>query len=212
MGYILRLPSINAATDTEKIEQIRRYLYQTIKEINWALNTLDASTPEMVEANEASADSTFALIKPMIIKSSEIINAYYTNMKSRFDDVYAPKADFEKLNAWMKVNDDSLEIGRMIDGIFVSMMRFTDSGEVDISQLPIVGDIEVYAESLQGGMAPICSSEYTIGLPDGFEDCVGTINKVGSKIIIQLTSLTTGSIASKVFNGTWGDWKYLNPQ
>lgn len=96
MGYILRLPSITAYSDAEKIEQIRTYLYQTIKDIEWSLNSLDTSNGATVEARETDANSTFALVKPLIISSADILNSYYNTIKSRLDDVYLNKNEYNK--------------------------------------------------------------------------------------------------------------------
>lgn len=87
MGFILRLPSIDALTDREKIEQMRTYLYTTVKEIEYALNTLDTTETKVV-VSEVDAASIFATIKPMIIRSSDIINSYYEIMKARLSDLF----------------------------------------------------------------------------------------------------------------------------
>ena len=225
MGYILRLPSITAPTDTEKIEQIRRYLYSTIKEINWALNTLDSATPGTVEANEVSAGSTFSMIKPMIIKSGDIINAYYDVMKPRFDDIYVSKEHYGKLEAWIKIDDLSnpktFEIGRMVGNEFVSLMKFTEDGDVILKKpytgtqkyLNVTGNITEYSKTCQDGMTPIYVNSEVTGIPEGYGDCVGTIHKSSEKTLIMITNFTTGNTATNVFTGgEWSGWKYTNPQ
>lgn len=36
----LKLPNITGETPEEQIQQIHRYLYQLVQELNWALDTL----------------------------------------------------------------------------------------------------------------------------------------------------------------------------
>ena len=42
MSINLRLPNITDPTADGKIRQIQSYLYQTIEQLNWALNTLES--------------------------------------------------------------------------------------------------------------------------------------------------------------------------
>lgn len=100
MSYILRLPPIFTAPSEEgKIEQIRTYLYQTIKDIEFSLNAIDSTAEYTVEARETDAASMFAVIKPLIIKSGDILNTYYTIIRDRLDSVYVSQADYNKHTA-----------------------------------------------------------------------------------------------------------------
>lgn len=98
MSFILKLPSINAPDDAGKIEEIRRYLYTTVKEINWALNALDGSTPNGGSTAEVDGNSVFSVIKPLIMRNADIINTYYNIIKGRLDDVYASKQYIDNLS------------------------------------------------------------------------------------------------------------------
>lgn len=85
----IRLPNITATTESGQLSQMRSYLYQFAEQLQWALNTLDKGTSaeevelknavgEVVEmTEEAKAQNTFNSIKDLIIKSADIVEAYY---------------------------------------------------------------------------------------------------------------------------------------
>ena len=102
----LRLPSISG-TDKEQLAQIRSYLYQLIPELQFALNsTGEGSTRYTVEVtnrsvgsaqtNAPSFDATvaFAQLKPLIIKSADIVQAYYEKINTVLSGEYVAQSDF----------------------------------------------------------------------------------------------------------------------
>lgn len=105
MGVELRLPNINSETPEGQLSQIRSYLYQFAEELNWALNTLSTAeeskeviqtTSEATAARESKAQDTFDDIKSLIIKSADIVNAYYEEIDNllSLSGKYAAEADF----------------------------------------------------------------------------------------------------------------------
>lgn len=105
MGVELRLPNINSVTPEGQLSQIRSYLYQFAEELNWALNTLSTAeeskeviqtTSEATAARESKAQDTFDDIKSLIIKSADIVNAYYEEIDNllSLSGKYAAEADF----------------------------------------------------------------------------------------------------------------------
>ncbi len=105
MSVELRLPNINSETPEGQLSQIRSYLYQFAEELNWALNTLSTSeeskeviqtTSEASAARESKAQDTFDDIKSLIIKSADIVNAYYEEIDNllSLSGKYAAEADF----------------------------------------------------------------------------------------------------------------------
>ena len=102
----LRLPNISG-TDKEQLSQIRSYLYQLIPELQFAFNTVASGTASpnapIVQVNNTNvttqtpsvdAAATFASIKALIIKSADIVNAYYDKINARLDGVYVAESDF----------------------------------------------------------------------------------------------------------------------
>ena len=103
MGIDIRQPNINAKTEAEV--QIRSYLIQLAEQLNWALKNIDTSnntvvvspTPKSLLSSSqttASAEATFGSIKALIIKSAEIVNAYYEEINKRIVGEYVAESDF----------------------------------------------------------------------------------------------------------------------
>lgn len=137
MSIDIRLPNISG-TDHEKVEQIRSYLYQFAEQLNWALNNLDSTvstavsqatkTPSVAEA-EAERQKNFSSIKALIIKSSDIVEAYSDEINRRLEGVYVAESEFgeykETTSNEIKANSDSIislidkigEINTSIEGI-----------------------------------------------------------------------------------------------
>ena len=106
MSIDIRLPNINSATEQGQLSQMRSYLYQLVEQLNWALNTVQdgavqtvvqpmtAPTASGTAASEQEAQDTFNSIKSLIIKSADIVNAYYETMRLRMDGEYVAESDF----------------------------------------------------------------------------------------------------------------------
>ena len=105
MSYTFKLPNISATTPQGQLAQMQSFLYQTVEQLNWALNTIEAGTASgnIVNHNtnkgsgtspEEKAASTFGEIKALIIKSADIVNAYYEKINARLVGEYVAKSDF----------------------------------------------------------------------------------------------------------------------
>lgn len=105
----IRLPNINANTDRGQLEQIRSYLYQFAEQMQWALNNLQngqtsnavqtvniagANIPVPVKEDTENKINNFAQIKALIIKSADIVDAFYQQMSARLDSSYVAVSDF----------------------------------------------------------------------------------------------------------------------
>lgn len=106
MSVELRLPNISGATEREQLGQIRNYLYQLVEQLQWALSTVGSSdqsyygvatTPRSTipQASPRTVGTVdFDAIKPLIIKSADIVNAYYEEINSRLVGEYVAESDF----------------------------------------------------------------------------------------------------------------------
>ena len=104
MGIDIRLPQINAPTDGEKIKQISSYLFQMAEQLQWALKNVDTSnktvvvtpTPKSLQPGQStvSAETTFGSIKALIIKSADIVNAYYEEINKKLVGQYVAQSEF----------------------------------------------------------------------------------------------------------------------
>ena len=107
MGIDLRMPNI-VGNDKEQLVQIRSYLYQLIPQLQWALsnvNNLGESGNQVVlsaargvvptgSTGGESPQVTFNSIKDLIIKSADIVDAYYEEINRKLESVYLAQSDF----------------------------------------------------------------------------------------------------------------------
>ena len=100
MGIDIRLPPING-TDKE----MRNYIFQPAQQLQWALSNVDTSSNTVVVAPTPKASSgarvvnnspqaTFESIKDLIIKSADIVTAYYEEINKRLVGEYVAQSDF----------------------------------------------------------------------------------------------------------------------
>lgn len=116
MNTKLRLPNITGQSDKEKWIQVQSYLYQLVEQLNLALDTVGSgnSVGSSVAALKGSggvaenpkAQATFNDIKSLIIKSADIVNAYYDSINSRLKGLYVARSDF---GVYVEQTDSSIE-------------------------------------------------------------------------------------------------------
>ena len=106
MSINLRLPNITEATPDGKLRQMQSYLYQVVEQLNWALNTIEAGGNGTVSTQtkattgssggEDKKDSgvNFNELKALIIKSADIVNAYYEKIEAKLVGKYVAQSDY----------------------------------------------------------------------------------------------------------------------
>lgn len=103
MSIQIQTPNITGETDRETLRQIRSYLYRMANQLQWAFDTLQTSGSSSdgpvlptVRQETAKTDpaSTFAGIKGLIIKSADIVDAYYAQISHRLEGQYVARSDF----------------------------------------------------------------------------------------------------------------------
>ena len=125
MSLQLRLPNITAGNEAGKLLQVQSYLYQMVQELNYALGSLEAGTAGNGTNQARNTDSgkkspteddtaaTFNAIKGLIIKSGEIVNAYYEKISVMLDGMYVSQSQFgtfsEATNSRITANSTSIE-------------------------------------------------------------------------------------------------------
>jgi hypothetical protein len=106
MSIEIRLPNITGVSEKEQLLQLKSYLYQLSEQLQWAfdnINTTGGSGNGYV-VNQApiipsvssggNAQATFSEIKSLIIKSAEIVDAYYEEINKRLEGLYVAQSDF----------------------------------------------------------------------------------------------------------------------
>lgn len=104
MGLNLRLPNITGLSEREQILQIKSYLYQLVNDLQFAFNDTSSTPDSVVVMNKSggssvspqgmSATAMFSVLKPLIIKSADIVDAYYEKLSKEYDGKYVAQSDF----------------------------------------------------------------------------------------------------------------------
>ena len=103
----IRQPNITAKTDPEQLAQIRSYLYQLSQQLQWAFSTVtgeaagqNAGIIAAPAGNKAAFEeaekqaATFARLKDLIIKSADIVEAYYEKISQKLEGIYVAQSEF----------------------------------------------------------------------------------------------------------------------
>lgn len=126
MSFNIRIPSITATDPKEQIKQVHSYLFQVVEQLNWALNNIStqesnsqaASVPTASNTQEDDSINTFNSVKGLIIKSADIVKAYYEEIDNllKLSGEYVVEASFpegsatfvENTTNTLKATSDSL--------------------------------------------------------------------------------------------------------
>ncbi len=104
----IRLPNISAEDEKEQLLQMRSYLYQLAQQLNWAFSTVSGSGGGDGHAGASGANAgsaagtnnrinpqkTFAALKDLIIKSADIVQAFYDKINAKLEGLYVAQSDF----------------------------------------------------------------------------------------------------------------------
>lgn len=102
-----RKPNFNAPTPEGKIKQVESYLFQLTNQLNFALKAADdeekrrgyssldsAKNNTEAKSEGDEAHDTFLKLKNMIIKSADIVNAYYEVISTKLCGEYSALSDY----------------------------------------------------------------------------------------------------------------------
>lgn len=128
MNIDIRFPSITAKTDAGKLQQMHSFMYQLVEQLNWALNSVGGDVGTLATKAATVAPTTsekedpignFNSIKGLIIKSADIVNAYYEKIDNllKLSGEYVAEATFpdgsasfvEKTSQTITANSSSIE-------------------------------------------------------------------------------------------------------
>lgn len=104
MSVNLRFPNITGHSDREQLIQMKSYMHQLVEQLQWAFNSIEGTgvkEAQVVVNNVTSRPSTtingqatFDAVKELIIKSADIVNAYYEEISQRLEGIYVAESDF----------------------------------------------------------------------------------------------------------------------
>lgn len=124
----LRLPNITGLTEKEQIAQVKSYLYQLTGQLQYALTNLEGTTSNAIALSQKTGSksaqitepqATFDSIKSLIIKSADIVQAYYEEIDRRLVGEYVAKSDFGTYSEQTSqdINENSVGIERLFTNI-----------------------------------------------------------------------------------------------
>ncbi len=104
MSINLRYPDFNRAGQADGYRWLQSYLRQLVDELNIALAQVEgtASQAQVIATSSANAEkntvespkTTFNAIKSLIIKSADIVDAYYDTISKRLEGMYVAQSAF----------------------------------------------------------------------------------------------------------------------
>lgn len=168
----IRLPNITATTEREQLAQVKSYLFQLAEQLQWALTNVDSSnhsvvvtaTPRVAPSGQTtiSAEATFNSIKALIIKSADIVSAYYEEINKRLEGHYVAQSDFGVFeeNTAQDIFENSTNLNRTFNhvqeikaGVDSSLATLTEElGQVDAkvvdAELNLSNDIQTLKDKI----------------------------------------------------------------
>ena len=129
MNANLRFPKITGQSYEQQMVQVQSYLHRLVQQLNWAFESVDSgsSAKQFDELSKASggivenagAQATFNDIKSLIIKSADIVNAYYDSINTRLKGIYVAQSDYGVYSeeTTSAINGNSTSIQRMYSNI-----------------------------------------------------------------------------------------------
>lgn len=165
MAIELRLPNITGVTEKEQLLQIKSYLYQLSQELQYAFETVNKtsgtseSTPSVTNqpypgftsssgTESGNAQVTFAAMKSLIIKSADIVNAYYAEINKRLEGIYVAQSDFGEFaeRTSQEIEETSASTIQRFENIQVIIDEAIDSANGEFSS--VYGSIQTIGEDL----------------------------------------------------------------
>lgn len=124
MNANIRYPNISGGSEAAQLLQVKSYLHQLVDQLNMTLKDVERGAATSTSAavsgvvsqktdTGATAQSTFNAIKALIIKSADIVNAYYDEINTRLEGVYVAESDFgdyaQKTTQDIEANSESIK-------------------------------------------------------------------------------------------------------
>lgn len=150
MSYEIRLPQISGTSTEEQVQSIRNYLYQTVEQLNYALSMTERDNEARIKeliAKEGADKSTektqtsFNDIKALIIKSADIVNAYYEKINQRLEGIYVAQSDFGTYSE--KTAADISQTSTAVNTIYTSLQEIvTDIENIESNLIDVNAHIK----------------------------------------------------------------------
>lgn len=161
MSITIQTPNITAQNDREKLLQMQSYLYRMAQQLQWAFSTLETGTTGVPQAAAAQLSgkgqaapenpkATFAGLKDLIIKSAEIVEAYYETISKKLEGQYVAQSDFgtyaEQTRLELEASSQNIRQLYSNEQIILSGMEALNGSTAEISGK--VGDLTEQGKQL----------------------------------------------------------------
>lgn len=207
MSFDFKLPNFQVDTPAER--RMYSYLYQTVQQLNWAMKHIQtAQTGGSGEidvirvgkngqtAAEKTPMETFSQIKSLIIKSADIVNAYYDSINARLEGLYLAQSEFGEY-----AEATRLELEANSQGItqnytsLQGMQTAVDGMETGVSNL--LTNVEGLEGAVAGVQGDVTALEDAVG---GVQKDVGSLQGNVNGISDKLSGVRTdiGSVREEV--------------
>lgn len=192
MELKLRYPNITGTNEREQIEQIKRYLFQLVDELQLAGNGAQSTSGIITSSQQrgsslsssgANAKEIFSALKPLIIKSADIVDAYYETLSTKFEGKYVAQSDFGtyKEDTTQAITTTSYDITQAFGNI--QTINTTLSDEVS----GIKNNVEATAKSLSDSISDT-ASELKESIGDVSEELGGKVATLTKNVDALLTA------------------------
>ena len=195
MGIDLRLPNITGPTERERLSQMQSYLFQLVEQLNWALQNVDTSNATVVTSTPKShlpsvagsygvmltdegddPQATFNSIKSLIIKSADIVEAYYEEISKRLEGVYVAESDFGTYK--QETSQDIVESSTNLNRVFNNVQEIKTGVDSSIEKLSEeVGKVDSKAAETAKALGEDIKT-----IKDGLKSITSTIVEVTANI------------------------------
>lgn len=197
MSIDIRFPNITATTDAGKLQQVQSYMYQLVEQLNWALNNIDSISvqPSVTASTVVSTTqkddpvSNFNSIKGLIIKSADIVNAYYEEIDNllKLSGEYVAEATFPEGSATF-VEKTNLTVDANTKDI---TLLLTDMQEIISDIDKIVNEQKDVKAHIKAGVLYYDDAETPIvGVEIG-----QTVTRNGAEVFNRFARFTAGRLA-----------------
>lgn len=150
-----RLPNITAGTSQQQLQQMQSFLVQHIRQLNFAMGYLEGREQKQIaqavktgnggtgQAEQQSPQGVFNSIKSLIIKSADIVDAYYEEISTRLSGEYVAQSEFgtfkEETEAEFQASSTSLDQVytnvQTISGAVGTLRKDQDATSADVKNI-----------------------------------------------------------------------------
>lgn len=194
----LRYPNITGTTPAEQILQLKGYLYQLVEQLNLETAGAAEKTASVPSASAGKVDSgsleltptgMFNQVKSLVIKSADIVNAYYDEINRRLEGVYVAESDFGVFveQTEQKIQETSTGIQREFEDLQVLVSGNLES--VISAQAWVKQGLLFYAGA--GTLEPELGVEIAKGTPVYGLEVGQEVEREGSKVFDTFARFTS---------------------